>query len=227
MAECPLAQVGTCSGVEGLRGNQRLLSEKRPKETKLKVSKAYLPSVQLLFSLQFIFFSCIEVLTENNEWAVWPGLTTNLTRASTGSPCSRSDPPFPPQWGWLCRGRSGTWCGSSVLMDTPKLKHNPREHPPARKEDMTSAGNRFSRLTLCVVRLYLHYHFFLAAHPRQPSLLGCGSLAHVLSETLHVFWAPRKVSSPTNNRAPGRLVLVPREKQYHTVSYLLHISARN
>lgn len=125
MAECPLAQVGTSSGVEGLRGNQRLLSEKRPKETKKKKSAKIFCQVcnWFYFLCSSFFCSSIEVSTENNEWAVWPGPTTNLTRASTWSPWSRSDPPFPPQWGGLCLGRSGTWCGSSALTDTPKLKH--------------------------------------------------------------------------------------------------------
>lgn len=145
---------------------------------------------------------------EISEWTVWPSLTTNLTRASTGSPRSRSDRPFPPRWGRLCQGRSGTWCGSNALMDTPKLKHSPREHPPGRHTDsVTSAGDRLSHLTFWVAELHLHHHFFLAAHPSQSLLLGCGSLMHVLRKTLHVLWTPRKISSPTNNSAPGRLVL--------------------
>lgn len=54
---------------------------------------------------------------------------TDLTRASTESPCSSSDPSSLLRWGRLCLGRSGTWCGSSALTDTLKLNHHLCQNP--------------------------------------------------------------------------------------------------
>lgn len=144
-----------------------------------------------------------------------PGLTTNLTRASTGSPCSKSGPPSPPRWGWLCQGRSGTWCDTSALTDKPMLKHSAREHT---RRGVRTVWPRQATFTFWVGGLHFHHHFLLAAHPRQPLLLGCGSLVHVLRETLHVLWTPCEISPPTDNGAPRRLGL-SREKTNYTVSY--------
>lgn len=53
---------------------------------------------------------------------------TDLTRASTESPCSSFDPSSLLRWGRLCLGHSGTWCGSSALMDTLKLIISVKTH---------------------------------------------------------------------------------------------------
>lgn len=107
---------------------------------------------------------------------------------------------------WLQRsdGHAETKHNPSVQKLLTRIKMRPRQ------------VDRFSFLTFSVFRPYLRDHFLLAAHPQQPPFLGRGSLVHVLCEAVHLLGAPRKESSPTNNRAPGRLIL-PGESAYRAI----------
>lgn len=161
----------------------------------------------------------------NNKANVWTNFSTNLTLASTGSPCSSFDLLFPLQWGWLCLSHSDTSCGSSALMDTLKLiTISVKTH--VGHSDLTSMVVRAMFLTFSVCTLYLQSHFFSAVHPGQSHFFGRWHLVCVFCETVHVLRAPCKASSPTYNCPLGCLFLSG-VWVYHRMGYFAAMHADN